>query len=386
MPIRVMHVLDNMGWGGMQNGLINVIKGLDPERFEHIICTTRHLADEKAHRVPQDRARVMCIAPLGRNPRFQVPDLVRCMRELKPDIVHSRNWGGAEAVIAGRWIGSASLIHSEHGLDEQNLNSEPWRRVAFRRLVYEMADQIMSVSHHLKGLHAKRTGFPESKITVIHNGVDTARFQPRPEAGRAIRQEMGISESEFCIGCVGSLTHVKDYPTVLQAVRTLSEGHGEWRLLIVGEGSERPRLEEIIAADPELKRRVVLAGLSSRIPELLNAMDVYVLPSLIEGISNSLLEAMASGLPVVATVTGGNPEIVEDGESGLLFPVRDWQALANHLRRLQDQPETRLQLSEHALQRIRSRFSIDVMVRNYERLYETLPARQKAHSKREVVV
>jgi len=369
MPTRIMHVVDTLGKGGLENGLVNLIQHLDPARFEHIVYALRGLGPN-ADRLPLDRVRLMCLGKKDTDSRVQIPALVRAMREVKPDIVHSRNWGTVEAVMAGRWAGSCALIHGEHGLESDGSGGEPRRRIYFRRMAFELADQVLSVSHQLRDLHAQRTGFPSRRITVIHNGVDSQRFCPDAEARARVRQELGISEDGFCVGCVGNLLPIKDHLTLLKAVAGMAATARDWRLLIVGEGPERANLEAFAASHPDWREGVSFAGSSNRIPELLNAMDVYVLPSIMEGISNSLLEAMATGLPVTATATGGNPEVVADGESGLLFPVGDARQLTEQLLLLRARPEWRLQLGQKARLRVRQDFSIDAMAQKYEQVYE----------------
>jgi sugar transferase (PEP-CTERM/EpsH1 system associated) len=370
MPIRIMHVVDSLGKGGLENGLVNVIERLDACRFEHMVLAIRKLGPV-ADRFPRDRVRVECLGRQTGSSRFQVATLARAMRDFEPEIVHSRNWGAIEAVIAGRWFGSCAIVHSDHGLEADAGVKEPWRRIGFRRLSYELAHRVVSVSYQLRDLHAKRTGFPATRIAVIHNGVDCRRFFPNA-AARSIRLELGIPENSFCIGSVGNLLPVKDHMTLLKAVEAFSERGTDWRLLMIGEGFERPKLEAFVSARPQWKGRVSFLGSSNRVPELLNAMDVFVLPSISEGISNSLLEAMATGLPVVATATGGNPEVVVDRESGLLFPVGNWEKLAERLRLLEGRRDLRLQLGQQAVDRIHSRFSIDSMIQKYEQLYESM--------------
>jgi sugar transferase (PEP-CTERM/EpsH1 system associated) len=376
-PIRIMHVLDNLGRGGMQNGLVNLIHHLDSGRFEHVVCCTRYLADEQSHHFPADRVRVMCVGHREGSSRFQMAALARAIAECSPDIVHSRNWGGVEAVLAGRWAGSVALVHSEHGLDPETVTAEPWRRVVFRRLAFFLADRVLCVSAQLRDLYSRRTGFPEKRIAVIHNGVDCRKFFPDPASRLLLRRELGISSSEFCIGCVGRLSPIKDYPAVLHAVGELDQKNKNWRLIVVGEGPERPHLDGILRQHPAWANKVTLLGLSDRINQLLNAMDVYVLSSITEGISNSLLEAMAAGLPVIATSTGGNPEVVTDGESGILFPVGDAGRLATHLAGLQARPEARVQFGLQAVERIRRKFSLESMVSSYENLYLSLAPHPK---------
>lgn len=377
MPIRIMHVVDHLGKGGLENALVNLISNLDPQRFEHVVYAVRKLGPN-AERLRQSGAVVICQGKQETDSRFQIGTLIRAIRNIKPDIVHSRNWAGIEAVAAGRWARPCALVHSEHGLETGVDAKEPWRRRWFRRLSYEMADRVLSVSEQLRDLHARRTGFSRSRITVIHNGVDGGRFCGDAAMRAHIRQEWGVSDDAFCVGCIGNLLPVKDHLTVLRAVAQWGQGARDWRLVIAGEGPERPKLEAFLNAHPEWKNRVALPGVSDRVPELLNGLDAYVLSSLSEGISNSLLEAMSSGLPVVATATGGNPEIVVDGESGLLFPVGDDGALARHLRRLQNEPDLRVQLGQRAVRRMRSEFSIESMVEKYGQVYQSLGRKELA--------
>jgi glycosyltransferase involved in cell wall biosynthesis len=214
-------------------------------------------------------------------------------------------------------------------------------------------------------------------MTVIHNGVDTARFAPSAAVRARVRKELGVAEDEFCIGCVASLSPVKDHLTLLAAVKELAETCNSWRVLLVGEGPERPRLESYINSNPGWKSRIQFLGLSHRVDELLQSMDMFVLPSVSEGISNAVLEAMAVGLPVAVTATGGNPEVVVDGESGLMFPVGGVRQLAEMLKGLQAQGERRAELGRGAVRRVQDSFSLDTMVRNYDDLYTGVLSRTR---------
>ena len=370
-PIRIMHVIDSLGKGGLENGLVNLIERLDSERFEHVVYAIRRLG-ANADRLRNHDVRVICLGKKDTGFPLQVGALTRGIREIRPDVVHCRNWAAVEAVMAVRWVRSCAVVHSEHGLESNANAKEPWRRTCFRRLAYELADRVVSVSFHLRDLHARRTGFAAHKIAVIHNGVDSRNFYPDPEARYRVRQELGISHDEFCIGSVGNLFPVKDHMTLLRAIDRVARVFPNWRLFVIGEGPELSRLEAFASSHPDWQRRVLFLGSSNRVAEMLNAMDVYVLPSISEGISNSLLEAMATGLPVIATATGGNPEVVRDGESGLLFPVGDSGLLAENLLQLRAGRDLRVQLGQRALRRVKEDFSIDSMVRNYAQTYESL--------------
>jgi sugar transferase (PEP-CTERM/EpsH1 system associated) len=370
MPMRIMHVVNNLGKGGLENGLVNLLHRLDPNRFEHVVCTVRGLGPN-ADRLPKDRVRVMALSAAS-VPPVQTPAFIRVIRTVRPDVVHSRNWGTIEAVFAARMARVPGVIHSEHGFEAAASAPEPWRRTLVRRAAYELADRVMSVSSQLRELHGSRTGFPSERITVIPNGVDTSRFFPDAGIRRSMRAALGIADAELCVGCVANLVPVKDHMTLLQSLAALDERHHRnWRLLLIGDGPERPRLESFVNGYDAWRSRVQFLGSSDRVPDLLRAMDAFVLPSLAEGMCNSLLEAMATGVAVVATDVGGNPEVVVDGDSGLLFAARDVRALGIQLEQLYEQPALRQRLGQRALERARGTFSIDAMVLSYDRLYST---------------
>jgi sugar transferase (PEP-CTERM/EpsH1 system associated) len=372
---RILHFVYGLGRGGLQTGLENLLGGLDRSRFEHVICALRPPIDHPMCQGLSHLARIMCATATESGSRFQVGAIARTIREVKPDIVHSRNWGCIEAVLAARWAGCA-VIHGEHGIDTDLVDRELRRRSWFRRLAFETSDRVLAVSRQLQQLHAARTGFPAEKITVVHNGVNDQRFRPDPLLRARVRRELGFADNDFCIVSVGHLTPVKDHMTELRAAAELARVVENWKLVIIGDGPERSQLETFIQADPALKNRVSLPGLTRRVPEMLTAFDVFTLPSVTEGICNSLLEAMATGLPVIATATGGNPEVVSDGQSGLLFPVGDFRALADKLALLARQPDLRLKLGQSAIRRVQDEFSIASMVRGYDEVYSSLGRRK----------
>lgn len=373
MPIRIMHVVDTLETGGLERGVVNLIQRMDPERFSHTVCAIRNLGPLAAE-LPAARVNVVCLNKTAPGYTCLVPALYRQIEAVRPQVVHSRNWGTIETVLAGRWSRSRGLVHSEHGMESAGGGNEPVHKRSLRRFAFELVDRVFSVSYQLRDLYAGRTGFPSRRISVIHNGVDTVRFRPRPEIRSGIRRQFQIGEDEFCIGAVGRLEPVKSHVTLLQAAACLPAG--KWRVILAGEGSEMASLRRLVAGTPGLADRVTFTGEITQIPDFLNALDAYVLPSLSEGFSNSLLEAMATGLPVIATATGGNPEVVVPGECGLLFPVGDWRALAASLLSLKDTPSIRMRLGEGAVVRMKD-FSMHTMVKKYEDLYEDLGARNK---------
>lgn len=376
---RIIHVLHRLAAGGTELALSRVISGLDPERFENIICTVSPL--------PADvRGDLHCVSlnRTGRKTGSLVAEFARVFREVKPDIVHSRNWGTIEAVLAAKLVRVPRVIHSEHGRDINTMNGDPWRRRVFRRFAYGLADEVFAVSRELREHYSAQVGVAKARIGLVPNGVDTERFHPDDETRMRMRLQLGISPSALIAGTVGRLDPVKDHNALLDAAELLGNSGGDVHVVIVGDGPEHETLQTRIAASPSLRGRVHLAGESAQPEHWLNAFDVFVLPSLSEGMSNTLLEAMATALPCVVTDVGANPDLVDDGQSGYLVPVRDAKAIADRVFRLAVDPQLRFRMGQRGRLKVTQEFSMARMLENYTRLYtlgNPLPVRQAALSR-----
>ena len=250
----------------------------------------------------------------------------------------------------------------------------PMRRRLFRRAAYAMTDAIFAVTRELRDFHARQAWIRPERMGVMYNGVDTQRFAPCRESRVAMRKELGLPEESFVVGAVGRLVPIKDHQTLLKAAALVSKSGIDVRALLVGSGPERERLQAL--STNSLEGRVCFAGDSSRVPELLNAMDVFVLPSLNEGMSNTLLEAIACGLPALATNVGGNPEIIENNVNGCLFTPGDTAWLADKLTLLARNPALVHQLGTAARNHAIESFSLSRMLDTYRNFYLALAARR----------
>jgi sugar transferase (PEP-CTERM/EpsH1 system associated) len=369
--LRVLHVIDRMGVGGTEVGILKVINGLRRECFEHRICTIRGY-DENFSRSEGFEGQLYVAGRLNSGFQFLLGRLARIMRDFRPDIVHSRNWGAIEAMPAARMSSVPVAIHSEHGYEVDMLEGIPMRRRVLRRFAYAAADAVFTVTDELRTYHARQAWLPAERIRVLPNGVDTSRFVQRPREREETRQRLGLSDGSLVIGAVGRLVPIKDHTTLLRAAEILISRGMPVHVLLVGSGSELVKHQEFVAASPRLSGRVVFAGVVSEVAALLNVMDVFVLPSLSEGMSNTLLEAMASSLPVVATRVGGNPELVEEDRSGWLFAPGDVTALAAILERIGRDSNLRQEVGQAARRRAVQHFSLEGMIDSYRKLYVEL--------------
>lgn len=371
---KVMHVVNQLAVGGTEKNVLKVATKLT-EGLEHCVCCIRGadvslVADEL--RPEQVIALNLPKAPFS----FFVPKLVRAIRECKPDIVHSRNWGAIESVLAARLAGVPVAIHSEHGYEVNSIARTPLRQRWMRRLVVATADAVFTVSRELRDFHAKEAGVPEKRVRVLYNGVDTQRFSPNPIVREQTRAALGLSPRDFVIGAVGRMVPIKDYDTLIKAAAALHGKNLTFKLLLLGDGPELPRVREL-AQNLIGAGGFISLGRCKNVPEVLTAMDVFVQTSLNEGMSNTILEAMATGLPVVVTRVGGNAEIVEEGKTGWMFRPGDAEHLSEIILGISTDVETRQVSGQAARQRVQDKFSDERMLENYRELYVELLRKRK---------
>jgi sugar transferase (PEP-CTERM/EpsH1 system associated) len=366
--IHVVHVVDSLAVGGMENGVTNLVNALT-EGIRHTVVTisaTGPLADRLPHHVERH-----CIGKrVGLDP-YAFLKLTRLLRQLRPSIVHSRNWGAFDAVVAARLAGVPAVIHGEHGREAADPDGLNRRRNRLRRLVAPLVSQFVTVSEDLRHWLVTTVKLPPAKVVTIHNGVDVSRFAAGDR--NAGRDTLGLASRAVIVGTVGRLDPVKDHAGLVEACAALRAARPETELVIVGEGPCRATVEHRIV-ELGLSGHVHLPGLSRAVPVLLRGFDVFVLSSLAEGISNTVLEAMATGLPVVATRVGGNPELVHDGVTGTLVTPGDPLALAAAIRAYVDDPALRARHGEAGRRRALEHFTVDRMAEAYRGLYTSLRA------------
>ncbi|PYV91326.1 MAG: TIGR03088 family PEP-CTERM/XrtA system glycosyltransferase [Acidobacteria bacterium] len=372
-PPLIAHVIFQFSVGGLENGLVNLINHMPAERYRHaIVCLT----DYSHFRNRIQRADVAVIALHKREGwDFGVhARLWQALRKLRPAIVHTRNLPCLECQVSAAMARVPGRVHGEHGRDVYDLDGSNLKYNLLRRVVRPVVDHYIAVSSDLADWLVRIVGARADRLTQIYNGVDSRRFHPRA----APRNSFGhgfCSERKFVIGSVGRMQAVKDQLTLVRAflglLETVRDARKRLRLVVVGDGPLREESQKLLSA-AGAEHLAWLPGERQDIPEMMRALDLFVLPSLAEGISNTILEAMASGLPVVATRVGGNPELVEEGLTGMLVPPADPVALAGAVRTyLVDQGK----LARHGQagrKRAETRFSIDAMVNGYMTVYDAV--------------
>lgn len=371
-PQLVIHVVHAFSTGGLENGVVNLINRLPGDRWRHAVFALTDVSEEFCTRIERPDVEYVALRKGPGHLARLFPRLVRLFRERRPAIVHTRNLAALEAQVPAWLAGVPARVHGEHGWDVRDPAGES-ERYRLVRLVYRpFVHRYVALSRHIESYLERRVGVPLARIAHICNGVDAARFRP-VAAGREPISGSPFADPElWIVGTVGRMQTVKDQTNLAEAfVRALRldpEACKRMRLVMIGDGPLRARVGTILeqAGASEL---AWLPGERSDVPRVMQGLDCFALPSLAEGISNTILEAMASGLPVVATDVGGNPDLVETGLTGRLVPPANSGALAEALLAYFRDPALARRHGKAGRSRAERQFSLDRMAADYERLY-----------------
>lgn len=361
--VHITHIIYRLAIGGMENGLVNLVNRMDSRFTHHIVSLTD--ATDFQQRITNPDVQVTTLHKKPGKDLGSYWRLWKLLRSQPTDIVHTRNFGTVDCGLVARLAGRRVLVHSEHGWDMSDLSGGNPKYIRLRRWLAPLATRWLAVSANIRDWLESTVRVSASKLVQIYNGVDADRFEPGDNQG----DDQGLDTLHA--GFVGRLEDVKNPQSMLRALARLNAQDDLTRpvkLTIVGGGSRLESLKEQ-AAQAGIDDCVDFLGARPDVPELMKQFHVFVLSSFNEGISNTILEAMACGLPVVATDVGGNPELIVEGATGRLYPSDDDEALAACLRDYAQNEALRQAHGEAARRRIDKHFTLDVMVSAYEQFY-----------------
>lgn len=378
LPPLVVHVIHHLMIGGLENGLVNLINRMPPDRYRHAIICMKDYSDFR-NRIENPNVEVFALNRKDGGDWLARVRLFQLIRRLKPAIVHSRGLSGLDSMLPAILCGVPARIHGEHGRDMDDLDGNNRKAQWLRRIHRPLVNHYIALSKDLASYLETKIHVPKKRITQIYNGVDFRNFQPN-KSGREILAESKFADRDcFVIGTVGRMQAVKDQVNLTKAFILLAarmpKKKEHLRLLMVGDGPLLSQCEALLN-EAGMRHLAWLPGARNDIPDLMRAMDVFVLPSLAEGISNTILEAMACALPVIATHVGGNPELVEPGVTGTLVPAADPPALAAALFQYASNANLVASHGSAGRSRAEADFSIDAMVSSYLGVYDQLVARK----------
>jgi sugar transferase (PEP-CTERM/EpsH1 system associated) len=370
----IAHIVFRFDYGGLENGVVNVINGLPG--FRHTIVALTESTDFRK-RLQRDEVTVHAVhKQAGKDPGAYVR-LFRLLKKLRPDISHSRNLATLEGAVVARLAGVPQRIHGEHGWDIYDPDGTNRKYRAMRRLASPAIGRFVTVSRELERWLTNDIGIRASKVTRICNGVDTDKFGRRVEgAPRTLLPASIFGPDSVVFGSVIRFSPIKDPLNFVRAfiIAKQDPAGANIRLAMIGDGSLRADAERMLQ-EAGLAHHAWLPGSRDDVAPLLREMDVYVLGSLREGISNTVLESMSTGLPVIATRTGGNLELVEDSVTGRLVPPGNSADMAAAMLAYARDPALRRAHGVAARERIEKEYSLRRMLADYEALY-------RAHSMR----
>lgn len=372
-PIRhdgrpvIVHVVNSLDGGGTERTLVALLQAFDHSLFRHKVITLR-AAGPLTKRLPDDVA-CRAIDVRGRS-RWSWLALARILREDRADLIHARNTGcWADAMVAACLTRRSSLLIGFHGLETDGGFTGGQRRLA--RWAVRIGARFASVSEAGVRQLQNQARVPRNRIELLRNGVDLRRFDAVDETVRKRqRYRNGFDDSAFVVGIVGSLTPVKRHGTLLDAVANAAATLPGITLLIIGDGPLRELLEQQ-TRDAGIADRVRFTGWREDVPGLLACLDAYVCSSASEGMNNALLEAMAVGLPIIATDVGDNAAVVRDGKEGCIVKPGSAATISEALTFLAGRPGIRQCLAAAARTRAAD-YSLDRSVSAYESLYRSL--------------
>jgi glycosyltransferase involved in cell wall biosynthesis len=361
-PTTVLHLSSSSGPGGAEAVMATVAAGLDPTHYHSLVCLFRDgWLRERCERLGLEThvLRMNGMLDLGWLRRF-----TELLRDRQVAVVHAHEFGANTwGTMAGRLAGRP-VVATVHGRSYYADSFK--RRLAYR--IVSRAATMVAVSEDVRRFVVEATGVSRRRVRVVHNGIDP----PAPvssEARAGVRAELGILDGEQVVTVVGSLYLVKGHRYLLEAAPQVLALCPSTVFLFAGRGDCETELRTQ-AKSLGIEARVRFLGLRQDVPALLAIGDVFVQPSLSEGFSIAILEAMAAARPVVTTRVGGNSELVADGETGLLVEPADAPALAAAVTRLLTDAREARRLGGNGLDRVRSRFSTGAMVKDYESIYD----------------
>ena len=386
-PRTVIHVITRLDHGGSAVNTMLTVLGHDRARFEPLVVAGspgrwdaqggQGATDENLRLLEKEGIRSVLISSLARSlsPLHDILTLwalVRLFRREGPALVHTHtSKAGVLGRIAARFVRVPAVVHTPHGHVFYGHFGQftSWLFLQVERTLSWCTDRIIALTESERKDHLDRLVGAADQFAVVPSGIDLNRFGQARVNGRRVPEWFGCPSGAVVVGSVGWLTDVKGHRFLLEAAKQVTQAHPDLHIVIVGSGDQHDALRQQ-AKQLGLEASVHLLGHRDDIDVCLAGFDVFVLPSANEGMGRALIEAMAAGLPVVATKVGGIPALIDHEVNGLLVPSADAHALAEALRGLLDQPDMARRLGEVARQSVGARFGASYMVRAIETLYE----------------
>ena len=360
--------------GGGQKHVLKLHLGLrERGHRDLLLCPLGSLAEE--YRKSGGEVLSLCNGMKGPS---SLREIMGVIKKEQPDIVHTHMpWADGVGGMAAKLQRVPLLLTTIHGYyytSDKGKPKKPFKRWLYGRWLTMTPQKVVAVSQALKDWLMKDFGVPEGKIATLHVGTEIKELPPDFDPQKK-RRELGLREEDFPVAVVARLEPAKGQTTVIEALPPVLRKHPGVRVLFLGEGSQRADVERK-TREQGVAEQVRFMGFRRDVPEILASCRAFILPSLKEGISNALLEALYRGLPVIVSRSGGNPEVVEEGITGLLFPYENAPTLAEAWIKIIEQPAWAQELGQRGRELVEQNYSMDKGIMVMENIYRELEERQ----------
>ena len=377
---HVVHLMYRFDTGGLENGIVNLINHMDADAYRHTIIALTEVTEFRK-RIQRSDVEFIALRKGPGHGVWQYPKLFTLLRRMRPQILHSRNLAALEMQIPAWAAGVPVRIHGEHGRDVGDLDGSNATYQRVRRFYRPFVHHYVALSRDLAAYLVEKVGVDKERITQAYNGVDTQLFHPQPGGPAPITGCPFNPSQHWLVGTVGRMQAVKDQVTLAhafsQALVLAPQLKKHMRLVLVGDGPLRAQVAAVLET-AGIGHLAWLPGERGDVSDILRGLHAFALPSLAEGISNTILEAMASALPVIATAVGGNADLVVPGQTGEIVSPADPQAMAVRLVKLASNPERARTMGKAGRQRVQTHFSMQAMVATYRSVYDQQMRRVRA--------
>lgn len=361
----------SFGIGGLENVIVQLINELPSDQFDHVVLSLTSISDFKNRIVRNDVRFIELHKPSG-HALALYPKIFQLLRALKPAVVHTCNLAALEIVPIAMLAGVPIRVHAEHGWDAHDPDGSNPRYQWLRKVYRPFVSRYVAVSKDIESYLLQRIGIPKKKVHLIANGVNTEIFSPSSEPMKLVSGLPFDPAVDWLVGCVGRLQTVKNQPLLIKSFLRLLTEHPQarkrMRLIVIGEGPLRTEIEGLLKESGD-SHLVWLAGARNDVATIMKSLDCFVLPSQAEGTSCTLQEAMATGLPIVATAVGGTPDLVKDGANGYLVSSGDEKALAEAIWRTYSNPEIASNMRIANREKAIAEFALSGMVASYGQIF-----------------
>jgi len=362
---KVVHVTFDMRIGGAEQVIFNLIENTDTLKYEVSILCLDHSVGPFGVQLQRKGYK---IKTLTRKPGFDfflINKIRRFITRHNIDVLHCHQYTPYAYGVLGAAFSKCKIIFTEHGRfypDQRKI-----KRVFVNPFLNLLTDYVTAISSATRDALAEFENFPRDKIKIVYNGIDDSRFLGTQESN--LKKSLGIGQNAYILGTVARLDEIKNQPMMIRALKMIQQSYPETYLIIVGDGPEREYLEAL-ASQLQLASHIVFTGFREDAHLFYKIMDVFLLTSFSEGTAMTLLEAMAAGLPCIATKVGGNPEIVKDCETGYIISSGDEQKLAEKICALLKDEGLRTKMGQAGRKRLEENFTVYKMVKSYEAMYD----------------